>query len=1015
MRWGFYLRSVPITRGHLTGAASLGGSESACVGLAQALARRGHRVIVFVYDLAEDCHGWTDAEGVTWEPSVACRRDYLHHTWEVFTALRMLDPFLGDSLPARYRILWNQDLLQDYPRGQVATIIGNCWSVDRVAYVSQYHRRQWDTLAPDLASLGWVTRNGYDPRWVPDARQVVKAPARIIHVSRPERGLGPLLAMWPALKARVPEAELRLCRYQSMYDGEGTEVRRTCDQYDQLVAQINNQIGGITWLGSLGKADLYREIAEAAVMWYPGIATFAETSCIAAIEAQACGTPLVLSARGALPETAPHAVCVEGDATTSAYQAASVEAVVRALDGCARQSRDYRTQVERGRAHVTPAYTYDAIAEHWETEITQTLTARALAAPARVLEALLAVDDHVAAASWIAEVPPSADRDAAQARIARVLAGEDQTAEQYAEGARPDPIAEGQAEPRFQVASPSWAHATRLLDVACGNGAGALKFAQDHPTLTVVGVDYAQGNIDAARRAASTAGLADRVSFVCLPVYDYATQAVHADFVAWLATQAPFDAVFAGEFLEHCANTASLVDAIEAGCVPGARVVATMPHGPFIDLLQRTQPVRRGHVHHFEAADLEEVFGAKANLAVHALHHGQTPKGDVVGTWVVSWTVSGAPTGRRDLHRVVQTIRPYRRLSVGLITYNEANNIRRCLESVYDIADELVIGDTGSTDETRALATAFDTRGKVRVLSLPAVAACPHGFAEARNAVLDACTGDWFLWIDADEQLAGPPQVKRYLDAGPFVGYALHQQHLMADDRREPDKPVRLFARRPRVRFYGAVHEQPQDGDANTDIMPAMELTDVAVLHYGYPVEDTRRRKSNRNLPLLVKNHTACPDRALNAPLDVRELLLRAAPDALEDDVVRHYVRTLVERYGFRWSLPMADPRELMLRLAVHIAEQAGIPDPTNKYHAAAIRFYEGALDALGEGWTYELAFAGAAGRLNGRRAQPKRLRVRTADQIARHLAHQADDARKGMELEAPDTAPVVTADEVVA
>ena len=87
MRWAFYVRSVPFSREVLTGAASLGGSESACVGLAKALSRQGQRVVVFVHDLAEDCHGWTDEDGVTWEPSVACRRDYLHHTWDVFVAL----------------------------------------------------------------------------------------------------------------------------------------------------------------------------------------------------------------------------------------------------------------------------------------------------------------------------------------------------------------------------------------------------------------------------------------------------------------------------------------------------------------------------------------------------------------------------------------------------------------------------------------------------------------------------------------------------------------------------------------------------------------------------------------------------------------------------------------------------------------------------------------------------------------------------------------------------------------
>src|SRR5690606_29967739 len=99
-----------------------------------------------------------------------------------------------------------------------------------------------------------------------------------------------------------------LCRYSSMYDAQGWG--RICAQFDREVAAVNAAVGGIEYLGELGKPAPYRAIAEAAVMWYPGVASFAETSCIAAIEAQACGTPFVGSHKGALTETVPYGVLV---------------------------------------------------------------------------------------------------------------------------------------------------------------------------------------------------------------------------------------------------------------------------------------------------------------------------------------------------------------------------------------------------------------------------------------------------------------------------------------------------------------------------------------------------------------------------------------------------------------------------------------------------------------------------------------------------------------------------------
>ncbi len=81
-------------------------------------------------------------------------------------------------------------------------------------------------------------------------------------------------------------------------------------------------------------------------------------------------------------------------------------------------------------------------------------------------------------------------------------------------------------------------------------------------------------------------------------------------------------------------------------------------------------------------------------------------------------------------------------LSVVVITYNEEANIRRCLESVASIADELIVLDSGSVDQTRNIAAGLGARVEIHPF---------EGHVEQKNRVraMAACT--WVLSLDADE------------------------------------------------------------------------------------------------------------------------------------------------------------------------------------------------------------------------------------------------------------------------
>ncbi|MBI3004372.1 MAG: glycosyltransferase family 2 protein [Ignavibacteriales bacterium] len=87
-------------------------------------------------------------------------------------------------------------------------------------------------------------------------------------------------------------------------------------------------------------------------------------------------------------------------------------------------------------------------------------------------------------------------------------------------------------------------------------------------------------------------------------------------------------------------------------------------------------------------------------------------------------------------------------LSVIVIVRNEENNIPECLEAVR-WADEIVVVDTGSTDNTIALAKTFTTKVFFQQW---------EGFGAARNFALNQCTKDWVLSVDADERVT--PELK---------------------------------------------------------------------------------------------------------------------------------------------------------------------------------------------------------------------------------------------------------------
>lgn len=144
-------------------------------------------------------------------------------------------------------------------------------------------------------------------------------------------------------------------------------------------------------------------------------------------------------------------------------------------------------------------------------------------------------------------------------------------------------------------------------------------------------------------------------------------------------------------------------------------------------------------------------------------------------------------------------------LSVTIITKDEEDRLPACLESVKDLADEIIVLDSGSTDNTVALARQYTDQ--VFVTDWP-------GYGVQKQRALEKARGDWVLAIDADEALT--PELQREIaemlgrdseEVGFYLPWAVTIFGKRLDHGRSARAPLRLF-RREGSRFTDAqVHE----------------------------------------------------------------------------------------------------------------------------------------------------------------------------------------------------------------
>ena len=164
-------------------------------------------------------------------------------------------------------------------------------------------------------------------------------------------------------------------------------------------------------------------------------------------------------------------------------------------------------------------------------------------------------------------------------------------------------------------------------------------------------------------------------------------------------------------------------------------------------------------------------------------------------------------------------------LSVITITKNEEEMIGECLLSIQDLADEIIVVDTGNTDKTNEIAKSFGAR---------IVKSKDLDYAGFRNTGLKEALGNWVLYVDADERVTPllKREIKEIVKKKEAFAFQIPRRNIFLGREMHyggwgGDKVIRLFPKKLLHKYQGELHEQPVfDHELHT--------TNHELIHYSH-------------------------------------------------------------------------------------------------------------------------------------------------------------------------------------
>jgi glycosyltransferase involved in cell wall biosynthesis len=191
-------------------------------------------------------------------------------------------------------------------------------------------------------------------------------------------------------------------------------------------------------------------------------------------------------------------------------------------------------------------------------------------------------------------------------------------------------------------------------------------------------------------------------------------------------------------------------------------------------------------------------------------------------------------------------------LSILMIVKNEETHLPRCLDSLHGLADEIIVVDTGSTDQTVSIAS----KKGAGVFHEP----WQDDFSKARNRSILEARGKWLLWMDADDLLPSGEhsKLRALIRQEKRSAYSFIVENEYEGRRGQAFRQIRLFPAGPGIQFQGRIHES-LSGSLKQAGLP-VEPADVRILHTGYGTAAEREKKLRRNHALLQEEYKSHPE-----------------------------------------------------------------------------------------------------------------------------------------------------------
>lgn len=343
----------------------MGGGESSFIYMSRELARRGHDVTVVTPTDKDAVY-----DGVRWlpVPSRMIGEDAPPETEEYLSDLGDIDVLVGLDFPSLFKTRRKAKLVVNDNQCHHAVLEANDRNVDCYFARSQWHV---DTLLPFLDGHGankfFVVPNGVDPVRYAEKR-AEKNPYRMIWSSSPDRGLHHIMRMWPAIRKRVPGAELHIY-YEVMKLARWH--RTNPNEVGKRLREVVYGFGypGVFGHGAVDQHTLAIAQSESSVLAYPMDTEFpTEGFCITVLENMAAGNTCILSDCDCLPE-------VYGDTAMILRRPINHDEWTNAIVGTMNGTLDVAPFIKAGRL-LASKMTWAFAASIWEAAVLKALEQR---------------------------------------------------------------------------------------------------------------------------------------------------------------------------------------------------------------------------------------------------------------------------------------------------------------------------------------------------------------------------------------------------------------------------------------------------------------------------------------------------------------------------------------------------------------------------------------------------------------------------------------------------------------